>query len=115
MRVIVTGGADFRDRELLHTTLDAVPSAITLLLAGDERGAESLALDYAESHDINFKEFYADYEGHGPAGFRLRNQRMIDHGEPDMVIAFAGGRVARDLVRRAQRVGVDVFEVDQRE
>ena len=112
MRVIVTGGPDFRDRELMHATLDSVKHPITLLIAGDERGAESMALDWAESHGIEFKEFYSDYQGHGPAGFRLRNQRMIEHGAPNMVIAFPGGRNTRDIVRRARRLAIDVYTID---
>ena len=112
MRVIVTGGPDFRDRELMHATLDSVKHPITLLIAGDERGAESMALDWAESHGIEFKEFFADYQGHDPAGFRLRNQRMIEHGAPNMVIAFPGGRITRDIVRRARRLAIDVYMID---
>lgn len=111
MKVIVTGGTDFRDRELMHATLDSLKQPITLVMAGDERGAESMALDWAESHGVEFKEFYSDYQGHGPAGFRLRNQRMIESGDPDLVIAFAGGRVSADMVRRASRMAINVIKV----
>jgi len=119
VRVVVTGGPDFRDRELMHATLDGIKHPITLLIAGDERGAESMALDWAESHAIDFKEFYSDYQGHGPAGFRLRNQRMIER-QPDLVIEFPGegtissvmkSRVSTDLVRRALRMGIHVIKV----
>jgi hypothetical protein len=44
---------------------------------------------------------------------RLRNQRMLDEGKPDLVVAFTGGGGTKDLVRRAVKAGVSVHEVNR--
>ena len=41
----------------------------------------------------------------------LRNQRMLDEGKPDLVVAFPGGRDTADMVRRARSAGVEVVEI----
>ena len=39
----------------------------------------------------------------------LRNQRMLDDGKPDMVVAFPGGGGTKDMVRRAAKAGVAIM------
>ena len=41
----------------------------------------------------------------------FRNQRMIDEGKPDLVIAFPGGTGTADMVDRARKAGIEVREV----
>lgn len=41
----------------------------------------------------------------------MRNQRMLDEGKPDVVVAFRGGRGTADMVDRAKRAGVEVVEI----
>jgi predicted polyphosphate/ATP-dependent NAD kinase len=39
----------------------------------------------------------------GKAAGIIRNQRMLDEGKPDLVIAFQGGDGTADMVRRANK------------
>jgi hypothetical protein len=50
---------------------------------------------------------------HGRAARPIRNQRMLDEGKPDLVVAFPGGRGTTDMIRRAERAGVPVRQVQQ--
>jgi hypothetical protein len=43
----------------------------------------------------------------------LRNQRMLDEGKPDLVVAFPGGGGTKDMVRRAVQAGVIIHEVNR--
>jgi len=43
----------------------------------------------------------------------LRNQRMLDEGKPDLVVAFPGGGGTKDMVRRAVSAGVAIHEVNR--
>ena len=36
---------------------------------------------------------------------------MLDHGKPDIVVAFPGGRGTADMVKRAEDAGVRVIRV----
>jgi hypothetical protein len=43
----------------------------------------------------------------------LPNQRMLDEGKPDLVVAFPGAGGTKDMVRRAVKAGVPVHEVNR--
>ena len=45
----------------------------------------------------------------------LRNQRMLDEGKPDLVVAFPGGGGTKDMVRRSVKAGVPIHEVNRAE
>ena len=123
MRVLVCGGRDFRDKQKLSETLDAIvprtaadrygnwlPSDITIL-SGGAPGADRMAADWAVVNWCDLREFPANWRAHGPAAGPIRNQRMIDEGMPDLVVAFPGGRGTADMVSRARKAGIEVIEV----
>ena len=99
MRILVCGGRDFVDYERLERVLDA--SGATLIIHGGARGADSLAGAWAKKRNVPVLVFYADWSVGRKAGI-LRNQKMLDEGKPDKVIAFPGGRGTADMVRRAK-------------
>ena len=43
----------------------------------------------------------------------LRNQRMLDEGKPNLVVAFPGGGGTKDMVRRAVKARVPIHEVNR--
>ena len=73
-----------------------------VVIHGGARGADDLARQWGEiSVGIEGVEFRADWTAHGKAAGMIRNQRMLDEGRPDLVVAFPGGRGTADMVRRA--------------
>ena len=110
MRVLVTGGRSYANRELVQVVLDNANA--TAIIAGGAKGADALAADWAIANGVQLHEFAADWAGYGPAAGPLRNQRMLDEGKPDRVVAFPGGKGTADMVRRARKAGVEVFEVE---
>jgi hypothetical protein len=125
-RVLVCGGRNFSDRELLRKTLDDLKPS--LIIEGGARGADWMAMTWAIdcavprmrfdaewgdiSHpDARIKTDKSGYRYDANAGPR-RNQRMIDEGKPDLVLAFAGGSGTADCVRRAKRAGIEVMEIN---
>lgn len=40
-----------------------------------------------------------------------RNQKMVDQGKPDLVVAFLGGSGTADMVDRARKAGIEVREI----
>lgn len=112
-RVLVCGGRDYDDKESLTTVLDAAHHAnpIECLIHGAARGADTLAADWALSHDVLCNAYPADWERDGKAAGPIRNQRMLDLGKPHMVIAFPGGKGTADMIRRAEAAKVPVVKV----
>lgn len=112
MIVIVCGGRDFKDREFLFSALDAAhrKRKITKVAQGlCPTGADAFAAEWAKARGIDCIGFLANWAEFGRKAGPMRNQQMLDYG-PDGVIAFPGGNGTADMVRRAQRSGVIVWE-----
>ncbi len=104
IKILVCGGRDYSERRLLYEELDKVhaENQIAIVITGGARGADSLAVDWASIRNIQVLIYNANWKTHGRKAGPLRNQRMIDEGEPDLVIAFPGGKGTADMVRRAK-------------
>lgn len=122
MRILVCGGRDFADRlavirELDRLTIDdgdMLPRRGTVIIHGAcPTGADCWADEWAVVNWCQIDEFPADWATHGRAAGPIRNQRMIDEGKPDLVLAFPGGRGTADMVRRARAANITTIEVSQ--
>ena len=113
MRVLVTGGRNYDDRDRLFAVLDKLheEAGIDFIIEGGAKGADALAALWADFNDVGRERFEADWENQGSFAGPARNKRMLDEGQPDLVIAFPGGRGTADMVRKARRSGVDVVEI----
>lgn len=109
-RILVCGGRSFDDHVAVETVLDALVTARgdLVIIQGGADGADRLARRWAEYHRHEYLNYPADWKMHGAAAGPMRNQRMIDHGHPDLVIAFPGGDGTADMVKRARRAGIEV-------
>lgn len=113
MRVLVCGGRDFFDYRKVKIALEML-MPIDVVIHGAAAGADSMAAKWATIHDVDVVAFPVTKEEWTSLGRQAgpaRNQRMLDEGKPDLVLAFPGGRGTADMVRRACREGVLVLEV----
>lgn len=108
MRVLVTGGRNFLDRPAVYAALDEVKDGLECVIVGDATGADNFAWSWCVQNQIPCRRFWADWLTHGKAAGPIRNQQMLVEGKPDLVLAFPGGRGTEDMVRRAERAGVEV-------
>ena len=116
MRVLVCGGRDFADSALLYGVLDELnrTKTIVCVIEGDAPGADRLAGQWARRNQIDLKVFAPEYDQFGPRLTPpLRNQRILDEGQPDLVVAFPGGGGTKDMVRRAAKAGVAIHKVNR--
>lgn len=113
MRVLVTGGRDFEDARLMFRVLERLDAdrRVDVVIHGGASGADRLAAEWADLAMREVLRFPADWRTHGRAAGPIRNQQMLDEGQPDLVVAFPGGRGTADCVRRAREAGVRVIEV----
>lgn len=113
MRVLVCGGRDYTDRDKVFAELDSLHNAhhFTYLIEGGARGADRLAYAWAISHGIHGMEYPAEWDEYGHAAGPIRNRRMLDHGKPDLVVAFPGGSGTADMIGLARAAGVPVVEI----
>lgn len=116
LRVLVCGGREFADRGLLSGVMQSVVwqqhGYPAVLIHGDARGADRLAAEWASRHGVPVEPYPADWERDGRGAGPIRNQRMLDEGMPDLVVAFPGGRGTADMVQRARAAGIEIIEID---
>jgi hypothetical protein len=110
MVVLVCGSREWRNFEVIRQRLVALsPSKV---LHGACRGADKLSGDAAEELGLAVEVFPADWKAFGKGAGPKRNQRMLDEGKPDLVLAFhsdlESSRGTSDMVRRARKAGVRV-------
>lgn len=95
LRVLVCGSRDWEDRPLIYSKLDDIWGwqHSLVIIEGGCRGADVIAGLWASEmiiadHDVEHYTFKANWARYGKAAGPVRNQRMLDHGHPDMVLAF---------------------------
>jgi hypothetical protein len=110
MKVLVCGGRDFQDWKRFKSVLDIlhVKLGFNLIISGGARGADTFAILWAKTNNIECKIFYADWMSYGKRAGLIRNQKMLDVGKPDLVIAFPGGKGTEDMISRAKNEGMFV-------
>lgn len=111
MRVLVCGGRNYRDMKSVFASLDGLDPVPSLIVHGGATGADSCAGEWARKRGVVCRVYHADWHKHGRAAGPIRNQKMLDCGKPEMVMAFPGGVGTADMVRRAKAAGVKVTEI----
>ena len=120
MKLIVTGGRDYNNYELVDKVLTQVynemfPNQIVAVVQGNAKGADALGKRWALANNIPCEEFDADWQRYGKAAGVMRNQEMLDESQPCVVVAFPGGRGTFDMMRRTKQAGVELSVVKDQE
>ncbi len=112
LRVIIAGSREFSDLAFLtekcDTVLERVKSQGVTVVSGCARGADTLAIEYAQSRGYPVEEYPANWEEHGrSAGYR-RNVLMSENA--DALIAFPKGasKGTKHMISVARSKGMPV-------
>lgn len=91
-KLVVCGGRDFANFELMQTKLDHLLSnkRNTVIVSGVARGADSLGCKYARLRNLKIESYPADWEFYGKSAGYLRNEQMAEIA--DGVCAFWDGK-----------------------
>lgn len=111
MRLLVCGGRDYADKVRVFAELDAVRRRfnVTLVIHGGQTGADTLAGAWGILRGVPVRSFPAQWTKYGKAAGPMRNQQMLDEGQPDLVVAFPGDIGTANMVGKARRYGVPVI------
>ena len=117
LRVLVCGSRTWSDTGAIAKQLDPLCRKISLIIQGGAKGADQCAKDYAEKMEIPFLTYTAEWSRYGRAAGPKRNQRMLDEGKPDLVLAFHknldSSKGTKDMVNKAKKAGVKVLLVTE--
>lgn len=108
MKVLVTGGRNYSDKRAIHEALSKVNP--TMLIHGGASGADVLCGSWAASQGIPVVVVPANWQRYGKRAGHLRNGWMLDL-DPDILVAFPGGRGTANMVEQATRRGVKIVAI----
>lgn len=107
MRVLVCGGRTFENWKAVRDALGALSP--TVIIQGGAPGADRLAAKYADVNGIPLVTYPALWSQGKKAG-PMRNSFMLQDSQPDVVLAFPGGRGTSGMMDLAKMGGVRVIE-----
>lgn len=107
-QVIIAGGRDFSDYDLLCRKCDQffINKAPTAIISGMARGADCWGVQYAREHGIPVLEFPANWRVLGKRAGMMRNLQMLEVA--DAVVAFWDGKSkgTHHMIRETQKRGL---------
>lgn len=120
MKILVCGATYFTDYEKLHDELVRIINEkgwdindITII-SGMAKGADTLAIQFAFWYQLDFLEFPAEWDKYGKGAGPIRNQQMIDKGQPDLIVAFPmkSSRGTWDMINRGKMEDIEVIVIE---
>ena len=114
-RVIVAGGRDFKDYDLLKERLDKILENYENIeiVSGHAKGADMLGEQYAAEKGLDLAVFPADWKKNRVRAGFIRNSQMIEYAceETPLVIAFWNGEShgTKDTIEKAKEKDITVF------
>ncbi len=110
MIILCCGDRKWTDRDKIAIAL----SSLTVddhVIHGNAPGADRLCAEYAIPH-MTVESFPANWSRYGRAAGPIRNQLMLDEGQPDLVLAFHSdiehSKGTADMIRRAKKANIPV-------
>lgn len=110
-RVIIAGGREFNDYDLLKKTMDNVLANVRddiTVVCGQARGADTLGEQYAKERGYAVQYFPADWNRYGKVAGYIRNTMMAKNA--DALVAFWDGQSpgTGHMIQTAQSLGLKV-------
>lgn len=117
MKVLVCGGRDYTDAQLIHDQLSNYHDLLGFshVIHGGATGADSIAGEWAIQHGVQpvackaLWDYYRKQGKYKIAGF-VRNKAMLGLG-PELVLAFPGGPGTASMIDLASKAGIRVERI----
>lgn len=125
IRLLVCGSRTLEDRSIKieKYLLELIKNQpVECLISGMARGADIIAYHVFHGQGIKILEFPADWKTHGKKAGPIRNQQMLDEGNPTHVLAFQDTRVnekgsngTNHMIRISEKAGkkVHIVRIDK--
>jgi hypothetical protein len=97
-RILFTGGRDFDKHSFVEKVFVSLEPDIVIV--GDATGLDRIVVTIAKVYCVPTLQCFAEWNRHGKRAGILRNQQMIEVGEPTLGAVFPGGRGTADMVQR---------------
>jgi hypothetical protein len=110
-KIIVAGSRGFNDYQLLSKVLFEIGDKYenASLVSGCAKGADALAIQFANEHNIQIYKYPADWNTHGKAAGYIRNTEMAN--DSNVLVAFWDGqsRGTKHMIDTMHKQNKDVY------
>jgi hypothetical protein len=107
MRILVTGGREFTNQSLVYEKLKERGASV--VIHGGAVGADTCANNYAKEFGLPCLKVEANWDYYGKKAGPIRNQWLLDHCNPEIVLAFPdpNSRGTWHMVKIAREAGIE--------
>lgn len=110
MRVLVCGGRDFDEKEAAYEVLNRLEN-VELVINGGAEGADQLSSDWARDYRIPSVVYPAEFDKFGEAAGPIRNIRMVEECQPDLVVSFPGDDGTDNMKEVARKHEIPIWDI----
>lgn len=110
MKIIIAGGRDFNDFDLLCQKTDIILSRQSEIeiVSGTANGADKLGERYAQERGYPIKRFPADWSRWGKRAGYFRNEEMAEYADALIVFWDGSSRGTKHMIDIAIARGLDI-------
>jgi len=112
MKILICGDRNYKDWEKVQNYINTLDLETTIIHGG-AKGADSLAGNIATAQGFDVLKFPAEWDTHGRSAGIIRNQQMLDEGQPDLVVYFhddiENSKGTKDMITRAKEDNIPVI------
>lgn len=113
-KVLVCGGRYYSNSKNIFSILDDIKAVIEQnnntfntnteikIINGGARGADNISTDWAKQNNVSLDIYLADWDKYKKAAGHIRNKLMFTSSNPDIIIAFNGGRGTQNMIELAK-------------
>lgn len=92
MKLAIIGSRTFKNYALMQEKIQQLVdiNTISTIVSGGAKGADELAVQFANQHQIELVIFAPEYQKYARAATMIRNRQIVDYA--DVMIAFWDGK-----------------------
>ena len=114
MKILVAGGRDYDNEELVNKVLDNLNPKPTCVVQGGAFGADRLAFWWALKNKIPQKTYTAKWKEHKNAAGPIRNALMLSENKDiELAILFPGGAGTDDMRQKLIKKNIKILEITE--
>lgn len=109
MKVIIAGGRDITDYNLVLEAIKQSQYFIDEVVSGMAPGVDTLAIQYATENNLPLAEFHADWKKYGKSAGPIRNRQMADYAHALIAIWDGESRGTKNMIEEANKRNLHVY------
>ena len=109
MKLIIAGGRDIHDYNLVLSGLEESEFKPTEIVSGGAKGVDALGERYAIEMNLPLHIFEANWEEHGRAAGPIRNRKMAENADALLAIWDGKSRGTKNMIETATKKGLLVY------